>query len=350
MPLLTLALRGRGQSFNLDISGGLERIPAQLDALLSEDIPMRATLERAKNELLRFGGAEEFDGVFISGGSLIENYRPDGDNGITDNLQRILDFITCQQMPSYIMLIPTECVVCQEKVPSLAPVFNQKTMIDNVYGAFAGSAVTVDAYGALFRNRDKYIYYNTDPLPTSLGGYYIYRELIEKLGRSPYELDDFKVSYAGYGFYGSTYRRVPLDGTRSDMISLYNYTQYDRNYTVTHYEPGESYAYDRLYIPEFETAEDKTDIILGGLSPVVTVDTAGPNEDTLLVFGDETAKSYIPFLVNHYARITLVQTDALTPELAALVKPEQYRQVLFALSVETFARSGSLDMLVGTGA
>ena len=343
--LLALANKGREQSFRLDVSGWLKKVPEQLDGLISENIPMRAALERGRHELLKLGGAEEFDGVFISDGELIENYRPEDDNGITGNLQSILDFITLQQMPSYIMLIPTECVICQEKVPSLAPVFNQKTLIDNTYSAFAGSAVTVDAYGALFENRDKYIYYNTDPLPTSLGGYYIYRELIEKLGRSPYELDEFKVSYAGYGFYGSTYRRVPLDGAKSDMISLYNYTQYGRDYTVTHYETGESYAYDRLYIPEFEQTEDKTDIIFGGLSPVVTIDTVGPYSDTLLIIGDETAKSYVPFLVNHYARITIVSADKLTPELAEFVDPEEYRQVLFAFSVVTFAENGSLDAL-----
>ncbi len=344
-PLLTLALKGRGQSFELDISGGLDTVPEQLDTLLSESIPLRPALERAKNELLQIGGAEEFDGVFISDGALIENYRPDDNNGITGNLQSIINFITQKQMPSYLMLIPTECVVCQEKVPALAPIFNQKTLIDNVYSAFAGSAVTVDAYGALFRNRDKYIYYNTDPLPTSLGGYYLYRELMEKLGRTPYDLNEFEVCYAGYGFYGDTYLRAPLDGAKSDMISLYSYRQYDRSYTVTHYEPGQSYAYDRLYIPEFEASDDKTDIIFGGLSPVMSIDTAGPYGDTLLIIGDETAKSYVPFLVNHYSRVTVVSVEKLTPELSGIVKAEEYRQVLFAFSVETFAEIGSLDAL-----
>ena len=94
-----------------------------------------------------------------------------------------------------------------------------------------------------------------------------------------------------------------------------------------------------------EQTEDKTDIIFGGLSPVVTIDTVGPYSDTLLIIGDETAKSYVPFLVNHYARITIVSADRLTPELAEFVDPEEYRQVLFAFSVVTFAENGSLDAL-----
>ncbi len=352
VPLLSLAQKGRDGSFDLDISGGAKEVPPQLDALIAENVPFRRAMERIENALLTFGGKSEFDGIFMTDGDLIENYRPDKENGISENLRRILQLISMGQMPSYVMLIPTECVVLQEKVPGLAPIFNQKTLIDTVYGAVQGSAVTVDAYGALFRNRYKYIYYNSHPLPTSIGGYYLYREAMDKLGGQPNELSEYEVSYAGYGFYGSLYERVPMDGAKSDMIALYKYTSYDRRHNVTHYYGrGQSYTYDRLFIPEFESSDDKTDIIFGGLSPVMTIESDAPSTDSLLIFGDETAKSYVPFLADHYAKITVVMAEELTPELARLLSPDEYRQVLFAFSVATLAGKDSLlplELLFGT--
>jgi len=343
VPLLSLAIEGKESSFVLDVSGGMDTVPAQTEQLLNKSIPGKIFLERIKHRLLVLGGAEEFGGVFLHEGNLINNYRPDAENGITGNLQNVIDFIEQKQMPSYLMMIPTECVVCQEEVPELADIFNQKTMIDTMYSAFSGNAITVDAYGALFRNREKDVYYNTHALPTSLGGYYLYSELIERLGRSPHDIDEFDISYAGYGFYGSDYDKMPLEGVKSDAVSLYYYNSYNRSYTVTHFKEGQTYTYDRLYIAEYESAEDKTDIIFGGLSPIVTVDTMGPYTDELLIFGDETAKCYVPFLVNHYARITIVSLDKLTPSLAKNIDTERYRQVLFAYSVDTFAKMGSLD-------
>ena len=343
VPLFSLFANENYKQLDIDIFGGGQNLPEQMEEYLSENMPGKLALGRLKHRLLVWGGLEEFDGFFFKEGKLIKNYAPDDENGITGNLQNIFDFILQKQMPSYIMLIPTACVVCQEDVPELADIFNQKTMIDTVYSAFSGNAITVDAYGALFRNREKYIYYNTDPLVTSLGGYYLYNELAGKLGKTPSGMSGFDVTYAGYGFYGSLYKEMPMDGVKSDVISLYSYKSYDRNYTVTHYKEGYTYSYDSLYVPEFESTENKTDIILGGLSPIVTIETSRPYKDELLIFGDETAKSYVPFLANHYAKITVVSLDKLTPELAQTIEIDQYRQVLFAYSAETFAELGALD-------
>lgn len=345
VPLLALFANQNFKQLGFDVSEGLDKLPGQTEEYIADNMPGKLALGRIKLQLLKWGGLEEFDGFFIKDGNLIKNYKPDDENGITGNMQDVFDFILQKQMPSYLMLIPTECVVCQEDVPEFADIFNQKTMIDTVYNAFSGSAITVDAYGALFRNRDKYIYYNTDPLVTSLGGYYLYDELAEKLGKTPADTSNFDVTYAGYGFYGSLYDEMPLDGVKSDVISLYNYKSYDRSYTVTHYKEDVTFSYDRMYIPEFESSKNKTDIIFGGLSPIVTVESSRPYGDALLIFGDETAKSYVPFLANHYTKITIVSLDKLTPEMAEIIKTDQYRQVLFAYSTETFAKSGALNNL-----
>ena len=77
-------------------------------------------------------------------------------------------------------------------------------------------------------------------------------------------------------------------------------------------------------------------MILGGLSPVITLKSSTSSDNSLVIFTDETVLSYIPFLLVHYSDIAIVDVRRATPEELEAVDLEDYNQVLVGVSVDTF--------------
>ena len=85
-------------------------------------------------------------------------------------------------------------------------------------------------------------------------------------------------------------------------------------------------------------------MVFGGISPVMDI-VSGEDGGTLLVFGDETAKSWLPFLAVHYAKVTFVDLNSVSDSLLLNISVSDYGQALFAYSVGTFASGIDFDRL-----
>ena len=78
------------------------------------------------------------------------------------------------------------------------------------------------------------------------------------------------------------------------------------------------------------------DVLLGGEAQRIDITAASPYEESFLIFADKTALSYLPFLTVHYGRITVIDLSGLTEEMFGEIDPNQYDQVLFAYSADSF--------------
>lgn len=321
---------------------------AGTESFLSENLPGRDQLSQLAVRLLYLSGRREFDGIFIGeDGSLLKNIEPPETDTTAASAEAIGNFISDHRAGACVMLIPTAVIIKQQEISAAAAgrLYNQRHMISEVYANLSGKAVTVDIYQSLFAHRSEYIYYNTEENLTALGGYYVYSEYASALKLRGRPISDFNVAYAAHGFKGSLASGALKEYANGDFISLYAYTQYNREYTVTHTAAdGTRTVQESLY--DRQTAwNDPTDILLGGLTPITEIETNGPYEEWLLVFGDKTAKSWLPFLANHYAHITLVDLDTATDDMLAAIRVSDYQQILFAYSADTFLNGAGLDRL-----
>ena len=72
-----------------------------------------------------------------------------------------------------------------------------------------------------------------------------------------------------------------------------------------------------------------------------------PNQVRLLIIGDDTARSYVPFLAPQYSEIKIVDATTATPEQIEDVDLLYYDQVLFAFSTDTYMHCENLEVLRG---
>ncbi len=308
----------------------------QLEDFLGQNLPFREELRGMVLRLRMLGGSLEQNGIFLVEDSLIPNLTVSGDTTLhRGNTRQILAAMERTSSPASLMLIPTACAIQQDKLPDYLPLYNQRGYIENTYRQFYGTASTVDAYNALLYADGGYLYYRTEDNLTSEGGYALYKALAARLGFTARPLSQFEVRYDVHDYYGALYQRWGYGGVRPDVIATYRDTRGTAS-QVLNWQRFSQRTYYTLYPQEAAASGDAANVILGGQAPRIEITTPGRRSSSLLVLGDRTALSYLPFLAGHYQKITFLDFSLLTASEIAAFNPDDYTQVLFAYSLDTY--------------
>ena len=322
----------------------------KIEKSLSENMPFREELSGLMDTIRYVSGVRHFGNIYVgSEGSLLLDIEKPTSRIFSAAKNYILGFAEKNQIKPYFMLIPTASVILQQEIDNFTgkDIYNQRNMINNMYSEFEGKVRTTDIYQTLYDHRDEYIYYHTENLPTSLGGYYIYGELCNRLGIEQNTMDSFSVAYAAHGFYGSLATDFLRSYASSDFVSLYEYTESENIVFEHRKNDGSKRLSESIFVQNENLFENKTDMIFGGISPVmdITVSESFGERSSLLVFGDETAKSWLPFLISNYDRITFVELNLARENLLSEIVLEDYDQVLFAYSTSAFVSGIDFEKL-----
>ncbi|MBQ7875118.1 MAG: hypothetical protein IJ306_08205 [Oscillospiraceae bacterium] len=331
------------------LSGGA--VFQNFETALSQNIPFRNELSELMDRIRYFSGVRHFGDIYIgSGGSLLRDIENPTSRTFSSAKNYILSFAEKYQTKPYFMLVPTSAVILQQEIENYANenIYNQRSMIARMYAEFEGKVRTTDIYQTLYDHRGEYIYYHTEDLPTSLGGYYIYGELCSRLGLTQNTMDSFSAAYAAHGFYGSLATDFFKAYASPDFITLYEYIGDSKKFVIERFNTnGTTQVSESVFIYNEKLFEDKTDMIFGGLSAVMEVTSAESTgeRNSILIFGDESAKSWLPFLISNYERVTFIDLNAANKELLSGVNPAEYGQILFAYSTATFSSGIDFEKL-----
>lgn len=317
----------------------LDEYLEEIENFLSQNIPFADSLSQLAVELQMVGGAKEFDGIFVGDDILVEDIGDPDENQTRQNVQTVLRFSEQSRIPTYFMLLPTKCAIKQNEIPQAATLFNQRQFIEQTYNRLLGKATVVDVYPALFARFEEELYYKTDPNLTSLGAYYVYEVLAQRLDITPRPQEDFDIQYITHSYYGRTYQQSAYQDISPDVIALYRYQKNNRTYSVTHND-GYNYTYDSLYPQQLlqlaDQPQDQLDVILGGDTGDITIRSNLRNRSTLLIVGDESVLPVIPFLASHYSQIRFVDLKDLSDDQIEQLDCSEYQRLLIAYSVDTF--------------
>ena len=321
----------------IDFSDGAVK---QIESSVADSVPMKEKLSELMTKLKFISGARYFDGTYIGNdGSLLRDVQEPNSRTVSMARNYLLSFAENNDCDTYFMLIPTSSVIKQQEINAYASenLYNQNHLINEMYSELYGRLNTVGVYQSLFSHRGEYIYYHTENLPTGLGGYYIYRELASRMNLKAKTLGEFSAAYAAHNFYGSLASDTLKPYASPDFLSLYEYSEQKINYTVNFYSGGKNTkSQSGIFIYDENGIDDKTDMILGKMTPLCEIESDIEDRNSLLVFADRTAKSWIPFMAPHYQKITIVDIDNISDEDIALIDINSYDKVLFAYGVDSF--------------
>ena len=359
--------------FSLDnlISG---KYTQNIGKYYADQFPFRNALVGAKT-LFSYGfGINENKGAVIAkNGYLIQRYdkyseksiaeKSDdelgGDLTFDENMQNIKD--NCGYINQFyeniidlypdinftVAVPPRKIDVMTNKLPAFFPVDRHEKYFAELE-KYINKNIYFDLLDVLKQHNEEYIYYRTDHHWTTYGAYWGYYAAAKNMGITPYELGRFNIEHAASDFRGTLFSKTLNFRITPDVIQFYTLSCDTENTTRLQINNGnEITEYDSLYLREYLDKKDKYAAFMGLNSPIMDVFTDVDNGKSLLIFKDSFAHCMIPFLANHYSRITVLDMRYINTDIEEFVALGDYGEILFVYSVTNFAEDSDLRKLAG---
>lgn len=294
---------------------------------------------KACNRIQMMAGKQEINEVYTLDDQMIQSFKEYNAEDVEKAIGAINLFAERHpDIASYIMIAPTAQEIFSSQLPSYAGLLSQKAFIEDVYKQMDGVG-TIDCLSALAGHSDEYIYYRTDHHWTSLGAFYAYSAAAKSLGYSALGIAQFNIETASNNFRGTLFSKT-LDGSITpDEMTYFHPASGDQKVTMLCNDGMGIAEYDTLYVREFLDTKDKYSSFTGSNVPIVDITTDVDNGKSLLVIKDSYAHSLVPFLANHYSRITMVDMRYINTDLSRVgIDLESYDQALFMYNSITFAQ------------
>lgn len=314
------------------IEGDFTRLPTML---WEEDF-----FAKARAEFDKAIGIVQIDDVYVCEDSLIKITPVPNKETTEKNIATIKNVSSSVSVPTYTMIVPTANVILQNKLPKYASIWDQNEYINEIYTSVVGSTVVIPTYDTLFVNNTKNIFYRTSDNLTPVGGYYLYKNLSQKLGFYPQKIDDFNVEFYTEDYFGELFETTGYRNIKGDDIMFYRNAFYDRNIVMDVFDNnGNKATYNDIFV---NASDNQLQLCYpGGTFPVTNIRNNQQTAEKLLIIGDETVKTVVGFLVDNYECITVINPFSDTANYGNMLDSEEYDQILFIFDVETF---GQTDM------
>ena len=299
---------------------------------LSDQFPARESFTELKALAELSLGKKENSGVTLGrGGFLIRRNRntDETDSNLTDNLNSISAFVKETADGGTDTLFAIAPRTADLYRPLLASTYPESEH-DRVYSLFPEDALILE--DTLSEHTDEYIYYTTDHHWTTLGAYYAYSAIAERLGETPVPIDRFTAKTVAEDFYGTSFSKSGMRFAEPDSMQYFIYGN-ENDFTTTIEDTGESFTgfYDRSYLEK----KDKYSSFIGGNNGLVTVKkTTEPGRAAMVIVKDSFAHSVAPFLAQHYD-LYIVDTRYYHLPVSDLIKEKEAEKVLVLCGADT---------------
>ena len=276
------------------------------------------------------------NGVYVSDDRLIST----DDKGITDAsaMAEVFDsFAENYDGMVYFAAIPTSAGVYGDVLPGHIVRQTESQQINALYYAMDSDIRKIDAYNILKMLKDNYIYYRNDTKWTSYGAYCVYKTVIQKLGFQPNSYDKYSIEHVTDNFRGNLYNRTLSRRPKADIMDIYEYHNgADVTSCIVVRRDGinaEGQIFDR---EKLETG-DMYSMYLGDAVPIMRITTSANTDKKLLVIKDDFGDCFVPFLLQHYSEITVVDPSVMSGKLSDYVNADDYGQTLFLFGTDSLS-------------
>ena len=192
---------------------------------------------------------------------------------------------------------------------------SQEKAISSVYGMLGDGIKPVDVYSSLSKaaEAENYLYFRTDHHWTQDGSYCGYDAFMHAQGMEPVSKGSYERRSNG-SFFGSLYLKAKsqLGGGQPDDECFFYDSSRDGNIDITmRAEDGAEYG---AHSPVFHLDHSDYGVFFGGDNPLMDIkNNAKPDGETLLIIKDSYANALIPWLINDYGRVIVVDPRSFHP-------------------------------------
>jgi hypothetical protein len=225
--------------------------------------------------------------------------------------------------------------------------------INYMFGKMSEDVVKVRIFENLYRHRDEYLYFRTDHHWTALAAYYAYEAFCQASGQEATPLSDYE-KLAFEGFVGTHYAASGNNAKlSSNPDTVYAYVPNGTNTIAVTERNGKTTNYsvvNRATDAWYKAANSKYNCFIAGDNPLSVVHNPKIQDGSSIVVVKESfGNALIPFLVDQYESVYVLDYRYYTGSLADFVKEKNAQQVLFINNLSATgaaARLNEIDRLL----
>ena len=290
---------------------------------------------------LALGKQENNDVHLCENGTLIEGFKRPESSVLDSNMSALNTLVGNTDAKVYFALIPDKSDLYSSLLPKNVPNDSEKEVIDYCYGQ--SNATNVDMYSALSAHKDEYIFYRTDHHWTSVGAYYGLSALAESMGLPCPALDSYTDRHVvSEKFYGTTWSSSGFSWVDPDTMETF--VNAPEGLKVTSYPQG-SPVEGKLYDFSFLEKKDKYSMFMGGNCPMHVIEAGNEDKPSLLILRDSYMDSLIPFLLDDFSEIHVLDLRYYRASLKAYIEQNDFDNVLVCYSVSNFCSDSNIFLL-----
>lgn len=308
---------------------------------VADQFPLRNIFVGIKSYCEKIIGKKENNGVYVGKNDFFIQKMNNYDK---DLLDRNVSYINnlAEKYNVTVAVAPTSYTIMSEMLPLFVDKNIERNYIGNFYLGLSENINRIDLISPLRLYNNEYIYYKTDHHWTTLGAYYAYREVIEEFNMVPYEKDKFNIETVSEDFLGTLYSKGNFFYSKKDSMILFE-NKDDLDIEVDYvFEDEHS---NSLYDYEALDTKDKYNVFLGGNFASVKITNNKVSDGKLVVFKDSYANSVVPFLVNHFNEILLIDLRHFNGDVREYLTENNVKDILILYNANGLSSDNNLYKL-----
>lgn len=249
------------------------------------------------------------------------------------NVTALQEFAAAHPGKVTFLLAPSAAVIYPEALPPGAPMIDENAMLDDIFAAVSPDATVLDLRSDFTAAKDEYLYFKTDHHWTPNGAYHAYRAFCEAKGLTPYDRQT-RASETVEDFQGTHYSATRRWNVQNDSITYFPEEALMTIYQVNgelQYQPQTT---ENLINTDKFATRDKYAAFLDGNNGYSVIEGRGTG--SILVVKDSYANSFVPYLLDNYEKIGVIDFRNFKYGLDATIEQEGYEDVLILYNFQTF--------------
>lgn len=222
---------------------------------------------------------------------------------------------------------------------------DQKAAIDYMAGSIkSGNVKSVKIFDALRAHWKEYIYFRTDHHWTATGAYYAYEQFAKVKGFTPEPLNGYEThSYEGFlgTFYAGTGKSAAMGKTPDTVVT---YTPKATNSMQFTQSNGQVINWNVVMDVSDYGAANKYSAFIGGDNPYAVIHNPTlKNGSSCVVVKESYGNAFVPFLVDHYQTVHVIDYRYYEQNLIDFVKKNKVQDVIFINNIMATSTGQRID-------
>lgn len=210
---------------------------------------------------------------------------------------------------------------------------DQEQTLDYYYNSYKG-VTSVETIRTLREHNSEYLYFRTDHHWTAQGAYYVYRNFCEAKGWTPNELSSFDTMEFS-PFLGTYYTKLnkPADmEAKPDTVTAY--IPHGTNSMTYQDTEGKEYDWNVIRDVSKRSSGSGYATFIAGDNPMAVIENPNITDgSSCLVLKESYANCFVPFLVDHYQKIYVVDFRYAKVNVLDFVREKQIRDLIIVNNI-----------------